>query len=341
MALISKKKKVYPVSDILHKYLKHYRRNQKLPLKYQDLLRYETSIGVYDKSGQDTFWSTVLFPQSEMQEIQENLRKIYAILKLNGDEKLMRHLLVERIDVCEYGNTLPFRVKIVNLLNENYDYFYIKRADASRLYGLEIEHLLSPNRINFVVYGDTLIEEHIPGIPGEIFIKKYINSNLNEIRVAKEFVKFNERSFVRLLGDMHKNNFVIEATPDFDEIIYRIRAIDFDQQCYEGNYKVYRPQYFKENNPIIFLGMKGMTPESVKQYQNEERASMRYRLQSQRYQIKDLMDVMCKEELAPKENVIELREGLAEYYDDVRFLKAQTMGTVLRQSLKTLFHRKN
>lgn len=340
MTLIKKKKKVYPVSENLLKYLKQYGRAARLPLKYSDLLRYETSITLYDKKGNDTLWSTILFPEGERNEIHENLRKIYAILKANGDEQLMRHLYVERIDICEYGNTLPFRVKIVNRFNENYDYFYIKQADASRILGLELEHLLSPNRINYVVYNETLIEEHIPGIPGELFIKQFIksqNSYLDEIRLAKEFVKFNERCFVRLLGDMHCNNFVIELTPDFDETFYRMRSIDFDQQCYEGNIRVYMPQYFKENNPIIYLGIKGMTPETVKQYQKEERAVMRYRVRSQRYQIKDFMDMMILEEIAPKEHVEELKEGLAKHYNEPKFLKYKTMGGLLKQSLKMLF----
>ncbi len=340
MPLIKKKKKVYPVSDNLLKYLKHYGRGMRLPIKYSDLLRYETSISLYDKKGNDTLWSTVIFPENERNEIYENLRKIYAILKANGDEQLMRHLFIERIDICEYGNTLPFRVKIVNRFNENYDYFYIKQADESRILGLELEHLLSPNRINYVVFNETLIEEHIPGIPGELFIKQFINPNnsyLDEIRLAKEFVKFNERCFVRLLGDMHCNNFVIELTPDFDETHYRMRSIDFDQQCYEGNIRVYMPQYFKENNPIIYLGIKGMTPETVKQYQKEERAVMRYRVRSQRYQIKDFMDMMILEEIAPKENVEELKEGLYKYYNEPKFLKYKTMGGLLKQSLKMLF----
>ena len=73
------------------------------------------------------------------------------------------------------------------------------------------------------------------GIPGEQFIRTRLNDiDLNKIRLTKEFVKFNERCFVRLLGDMNSSNFVIDITPDFEEISYRLRAIDFDQQSYEG-----------------------------------------------------------------------------------------------------------
>ena len=31
------------------------------------------------------------------------------------------------------------------------------------------------NRINFLLYKDTLIEEHILGIPGDVFIEKHLD----------------------------------------------------------------------------------------------------------------------------------------------------------------------
>ena len=254
MALISKKKIIYPINDILRNYLNTYGRQVDIPIHYKELLRYTNSVALYDSKDNDTLWETVFFDESDRSEIHYNIKKIYALLKADGDMGVMRHLYVDRVDLCVYGNTQPFRVRIVNKINDNFDYFYIKHADASRVYGLELEHLLSPNRINYLVYKDTLIEEHIAGIPGEMFMKQYINEGLlNPIRLAKEFVKFNERCFVRLLGDMHSSNFVIDVTPDFEEIHYRIRAIDFDQQSYEGKKSIYLPQYFKQNNALICL----------------------------------------------------------------------------------------
>jgi predicted unusual protein kinase regulating ubiquinone biosynthesis (AarF/ABC1/UbiB family) len=59
-----------------------------------------------------------------------------------------------------------------------------------------------------------LVEEHIQGIPGDDFIKKKSEDpNLNAMRLSKEFIKFNERCLVRLLGDMHSSNFVVEVIP--------------------------------------------------------------------------------------------------------------------------------
>ena len=105
-----------------------------------------------------------------MRELNKSLTMIYALLKAEGEISVMEHLKVDRVDYCSFGNSNPFRVKIINQINDNYDYFYVKKADASRVFGLELEHILSPNRISYIVHDQTLIEEHIAGIPGDQFI---------------------------------------------------------------------------------------------------------------------------------------------------------------------------
>jgi hypothetical protein len=335
--MISKKKIPFKIRKPLRKYLVSYLREFKMPLCYNDLTRFDNSIPLYDATDKDTLWVTVFYPQDDMNHIYESLKKIYAILKANGDMTVMQHLFVDRIDLCVYGNTKPFRVRIVNKINDNFDYFYIKNADASRIYGLELEHILSPNKINFYVDGDTLIEEHIVGIPGDMFIKTYLNDgNLNKIRLAKEFVKFNERCFVRLLGDMHSSNFVVEIMPDFEEIHYRIRAIDFDQQSYEGKKLVYMPQYFRQNNPIIQMGLKVLTPESVLQYQKEERAMIATRMKGARYRIKELGDAVMQDEISVPENIEQLKKELSEHYKDKEFMSCKSMGAIVRTSLRMI-----
>ena len=105
-----------------------------------------------------------------------------------ADGRHIGHLVVDRIDFCAYGNSQPFRIKILNTINENHDYFYIKQADASRIYGLELEHMLSPNRINFYHEKGTIVEEHIIGVPGDVFIcgpEKH-GGELNKVRLSKE-----------------------------------------------------------------------------------------------------------------------------------------------------------
>ncbi len=338
MALISKKKIPFKINTALRKYLEATERVVNIPVEYSDLCRYDNAIPLYDVRNVDTLWETVFYPQDDMKQVHQSLKKIYALLKADGDMSVIHHLYVDRVDVCVYGNTQPFRIRIVNNINDNFDYFYIKTADASRIYGLELEHLLSPNRINYFVYNNTLIEEHIAGIPGDQFFKYHLtDSSLNEIRLAKEFVKFNERCFVRLLGDMHSSNFVIDITPDFEEIHYRIKAIDFDQQSYEGRKAIYMPQYFKQNNALIEIGLRHMTPATVKQYQKEERSLIATRVRAARYQLKELMDAMTQDTISFPHNVINLREELAIHYKDDEFLGCQNMGEIVKVSLKMVF----
>ena len=337
MALISKKKIPYPIDTGLFKYLSDYNRSRELAVTYSDLLRYENSIPLYDSNGIDTLWATVFFSPSDTELVYDSLKKVYAIMKANGDLSVIQHLFIDRVDLCVYGNTKPFRVRIVNRINDNFDYFYIKNADASRIYGLELEYLLSPNRISYLVHKNTLIEEHIVGIPGDQFIKTRLNDkHLNEIRLSKEFIKFIERCFIRLLGDMHSSNFVVDITPDFEEVNYRLRPIDFDQQSYEGRRAIYMPQYFKQNNPIIKIGFKHLTRETVQQYQREERTLTIQRIKVEKKRIDYLLETMKKSIISPYKNVLTLRKELSEFYYEKEFLGCKNMGSIVALSLKML-----
>jgi len=332
----SKKKPIFPVNDQLREYLKIHGREIKLPASYSDLLHFTYAIPLKHKGGNGTLWETVNYDMREWQYLREGLVKIYAVLKTEGDLSFINHLDVARIDFCSFGNSQPFRIRIVNKFNDNHDHYYIKQADASRIYGLELEHLLSPNRITFFTCGTTLIEEHIPGIPGDVFAEKYFHDPAtNLIRFAKEFVKFNERCFVRLLGDMRSYNFVVNITPDIDDNFqYRIRAIDFDQQCYEGRKNMYLPQYFKENKPVVDLVLSHLDKESIAQYQAEERTMIATRLVSARYRVKDLLDIMHDDHISKQEKLEQLREELAEYFHQPLFLRCKTMGQVVKTQLK-------
>lgn len=337
MADIRFKKISYPVSSALRGYLLLTRREIDVPISYKDLLNYKSSFTLFDKNGVDTLWETVVYNEADRAFIHECLKKIYAQLKVGGDVVAYDHLYVDRVDYCLYANTHPVRVRIVNRLNDLFDYFYVKQADMSRIYGMELEHLLSPNKINYLVKNATLIEEHIQGIPGDTFIKKYLpKKDYNPLRIAKEFVKFNERSLVQLLGDMRNDNFVVEIIPDFDELYFRLRAIDFDQYCYEGDLKIYMPQFFKENNPIINLGLRSMSQVLELQYQKEERTRLLTRVKAAGGQLEALLNAMRPEELSKPEHVLQLRQSLSELYHDKAFLKAQTMGDLVTISLRML-----
>ncbi|OCB78727.1 hypothetical protein [Flavobacterium crassostreae] len=335
-AFIQFKKPSYPINKSLFDYLERFDRISKVAISYEDLLRFSGSINVYDKKDQDTLWARVFYSEHERTEIDLNLKKIYSLLHSDGNTDILKFLNVDAIDYCTFGNSKPFRVKVRNILNDNYVHFYIKKADASRIYGLELEHILSPDKINFLVYQDTLIEEHIIGIPGDVFMDTLLKNCIEteKAQIAKEFVKFNERCMIRLLGDMRAYNYVIVPIHDFDQVVYRIRPIDFDQQCYEGNFKVYRPQFFKENNPMVRLVKEKLQISSVEQYKNEERSALAKRILSAETRIKRILKIMGQDTIAPPEHVEQLKMDLYKYTNDLNFKNAKRMGNVLSAAFR-------
>lgn len=332
---MSRKKPTYPINNTLKEYLTKYNREIKIPVFYEDLLRFSGGINIYDKNDNDTLWISVYYSEFERVELEESLKKVYTILHSDGSESMLPFLKVAAIDYCTFGNSKPFRIKINNIYNDNYTYFYVKKADASRVYGLDLEHILSPNRINFLVYKDTLIEEHIVGIPGDVFISEYLDKcdDVGKAQLAKEFVKFNERCMILLLGDMRSYNYVVIPTHDFDHIKYKIRAIDFDQQCFEGNYKVYKPHIFKENFKMVELVSSRLRDKSIEQYREEERAVLAKRIITSKNRLRRLLKCMSQDTISSEENLHNLRGQLYEYTMDMKFRRAQSMGQIVKTAL--------
>ena len=335
---ISKKKPTYSISNKLHNYLVRYDRDVEIPIFYDDLLRFQGGLVVYDKDGNDTLWIRVYYNEFEREEIDIALKRIYSILHSDGSVNTTPFLNVDAIDFCTFGNSKPFRIKVRNILNDNYTYFYVKSADASRVYGLELEHMLSPYNLNFLVYKNTLIEEHIAGIPGDEFIKNMLpKCNKSEkSQIAKEFVKFNERCMIRLLGDMRSYNYVIVPTHDFDHVVYKIRAIDFDQQSYEGKFNIYRPQFFKENLKMVELVSETRQKPSIDQYKTEERSILVKRLKSFQNRIGKLIDCMEADTISSQENIDILKMKVFQYTKDVNFKRSKNMGEILKYALEFL-----
>ena len=331
----SKKKVPFPVLEPLAQYLAQHGRLTALSIQYEDMTHYIASAPMYNVKGNDTFWETVFYSEYDQKWIHDALCTLYALLKTDGDTQVIDHLTVSRIDYCIFGNTKPFRVRIINKLNDNYDHFYIKKTDASRIYGLELEELLSPNSLSYLIDKNTLIEEHIAGLPGDDFIKNNLDvDTFNQIRISKEFVKFNERCFVQLLGDMRSYNYIVDITPDIEGFQYRIRAIDFDQQSYEGRKLFYLPQYFKENNGILKLGFKTLTNDSVKQYQLEERSLIARRAKISSERLNKLLSCMILDNISTAAKVEQLRYELYQHHHNAAYLQCNTMGEIVLQNIK-------
>jgi hypothetical protein len=331
------KKPSFPVNAGLRDYLRRYHRERELPVTYERLRDFHEVIPLVDAAGKPTLWDTVIYRADEMGELYEGLKRIYALLKVDGDFSVMRHLYIDRVDFCSFGNSTPFRIRVVNAYNDNQDYFYLKKADASRVYGLELEHLLSPNRLNFITSGGTLVEEHIVGLPGDVFIARHLHDNqLRPIRVAKELVKFNERCFVRLLGDMRSYNFVAVITPDFEEAQIRIRAMDFDQQSHSGRKNFYLPQFFKDNAVLAQFCMKHLHVQTALQYQREEQALILQRAELAALRLGALLAEMSADTISTPERVQELRASLAEHYERDAYLRCGSMGALVRENLESI-----
>ena len=334
--MMSKKKPAFPVSPQLDAYLRQYSRNIGIPIFYEDLLRFQGSVVVYDSNDEDTLWVRVFYSEYDREEIDLSLKQVYSILHSDGGDTIIPFLNVDAVDYCTFGNSKPFRIKVRNILNDNFTYFYVKKTDASRVYGLELEHILSPYNLNFLVYKDTLIEEHIAGIPGDVFIKEMLPdcTESEKSQLAKEFVKFNERCMIRLLGDMRSYNYVIVPTHDFDHVVYKIRAIDFDQQSFEGNLKVYNLQFLKENFKMVEMVGRKLENSSINQYKAEERSYIAKRMISSPDRTAQLINCMKNDTISFPENVELLKKHLIEYVHDVKFKDNKNMGEILETILE-------
>ena len=330
---------MYGISPPLRQYLYRFDRLREIPNIYKDLTRFTGAVPYEDPRGRETLWLTVMYPPEVIEELRRGLIRIYSELKIGRDAAAQEHehLLVDRIDFGDFGNSKPFRVRVTNLFNDNSDYFYVKQADASRIYGLELEHILSPNRINYFIKGETLIEEHIAGVPGDAFLREYLpDPKLNKVRIAKEFTKFTERSFIRLLGDMRSVNYVVDITPDFEEVQYRVRAIDFDQQSYEGNGNIYLAFRFNSNRPITRIAFGVLNRKSIDQYVNEEHSQMARRAKVESTRLRALLGIMRREQIAPEEHVRRLALELDRMHGTKDFTDCTSMGELTAEHISLM-----
>jgi len=135
---------------------------------------------------------------------------------------------------------------------------------------------------------------------------------------------------------MRSYNYVFDITPDFEEVQFRIRPIDFDQQSYEGRKNLYLPQFFKENVELVALTIKLLTPETIRQYQKEERTLIARRSISSHFRLNQLIEVMERDIIAPPEKVLQLGKELATHYKNEAFNRCNSMGQLVRASINVL-----
>ena len=326
-------KEAFPVSAGLQHYLQNNGRDLMLPISYTDLLYYSHANALRDKKGKLTHWENAVYDVKVQARLNKLLIETYAILKKQSGTDFTKQLVVKRIDFCEFGNSVPFRISISRKENDITNFFYIKLADASRIYGLELEQLLSPDETHFLFHNNTLVEEHIEGIPGDVYLKQFMVADSGAAALfAKEFVQFNERCFARLLGDMRSYNFVVNKKGEG----FRIRAIDFDQQSYEGKKNLYLPQFYKENMGFVELVLTSLSNDEILQYQAEERNNMKQQVALNRKRLMALLNAMVKDELSENYKILLLRKELNEHFRTTAFSGCKSMGAIVKRQLKQM-----
>jgi len=333
-------KEIFPVNQAFRDYLQHYGRDTALPVLYHHLVNYSYANSIKDKKGKWTHWENAVYETEHFEKLKQGLLTNYAILKKLPVTIVQEQYNVERIDFCDYGNSIPFRIKIAENNSGRHDFFYVKQADASRIYGLELEHLLTHNPINFLHYQNTLVEEHIDGIAGDIFLEQNPGMGGSERKaIAKAFVQFNENCFVRLLGDMRSYNFVINSLSSDSHTRYRLRAIDFDQQCYEGRKVLYFPGFYKENAAYVELVLQHLTAVEIEESQQIEFASMAARIINYRRRLMELLNSMVNDDISENYKINILKNELNHHFNTTRFAACKTMGAIVKQQLKQVLQK--
>lgn len=325
-------KEVYAVSPALQQYLQQYKIDKPLPIAYKELLHYEYTNAIKDDKGKHTHWERVVYNETRLAKLTQQLSLLFAQLTGKTD------IQIESIDFCEFANSMPFRINIIHAKNKSRDFFYIKSADASRIYGLQLEQLLTDNPVNFLYHQNTLVEEHIDGIPGDDFLTTLESLHKDEQRsLAEEFIRFNESCFARLLGDMRSYNFVVLRNRAVQKS-FAIKAIDFDQQCYEGRLNLYWPQFYKENYRYVQLATHVLDETAIEANRKKERQQLANLYIKNKIQLDVLLNIMGQEEISDNYKVVSLGKELDKYHHTQHFQRCKTMGELVKEQLQYLLH---
>ncbi|MEL7161322.1 MAG: hypothetical protein AAFN92_11250, partial [Bacteroidota bacterium] len=80
------------------------------------------------------------------------------------------------------------------------------------------------------------------------------------------------------------------------------------------------PQYFKENNPVIFLGIEHMGA----------------RIKAGNRRVRELLKVMSLDDVSTSDKIEQLKAELGEHHQTSKFNRCKTMGEVLQAHLRLL-----
>lgn len=84
------------------------------------------------------------------------------------------------------------------------------------------------------------------------------------------------------------------------------------------------------------MGIGHMRPETVTQYQLEERSLIANRVKTTPIRFRTLFQVMIRDDISTPEKVKQLKEELAYHHKNDAFQKCQTMGQIVLTNLQLL-----
>ena len=135
---------------------------------------------------------------------------------------------------------------------------------------------------------------------------------------------------------MRSVNYVVDITPDFEEVQYRVRPIDFDQQSYEGNGHIYLAFRFNSNRSITRLAFNVLNRETIDQYVAEEHAQMTRRAKVESQRLRALLGIMRRDAIAPDAHVRTLGEDLDRMHKTTAFHLCNSMGELTAEHISLM-----
>ena len=170
------------------------------------------------------------------------------------------------------------------------------------------------------------------------------NLEVNNIQVNYTYYQrsgaFNTEGWNQYFGgaftmtiDMRSYNFVVVKN-NAAQKPFTIKAIDFDQQCYEGKLNLYLPQFYKENFRYVQLAKALLTDTAIDKIRMKERKELAGLFIKNKQQLSALLQVMEKEEISEHYKVVSLRKELNQYHHTHAFSHCKTMGSLVQQQLE-------
>ena len=225
--LISKKKVTFPVTPSLQVYLDAHGRSIEIPVSYDDLLRFE-GMPILDGNARTRSGSiacTACRPGRARPQFEAAVLHPHA----DGSDTILPFIRWTASRFALY-NTKPFRVKA-------------RMSSTTTTFSCTSRNATLPastgwnGATSVAEPHHSCLPEHLSRNTSSASRDIFIAQRWNPVHAGQRAPPKSTSTTTLLLaapGDMRSYNYVVVITQDFDRIQYRLRAIDFDQQSYEG-----------------------------------------------------------------------------------------------------------